>query len=189
MRPSLTRATGRSQAEWMSGCLCITLQGVMTLVPMDLFASPPQLSPISMCSDHLWWLITLKEVLYKQHLWFIFVYGKKTRTCSTHPASTHVYWEQTRAGDSKQSILHSEWRQQKTTWLQSVKYKLPVQMQSLPPHYLVLQIWMEDTNMRKQHDFLCIQELSLSSLTLSCIPLYRNCFWIFLNSVKWSYKT
>lgn len=115
MRPSLSRATGRSQAEWMSGCLCITLQGVMTLVPIDPFASLTQLSPISMCSDHLWWLITLKEVLYKQHLWFIFVYGKKTRTCSTHPASTHVCWEQTRAGDSKQSILHSEWRQQKTT--------------------------------------------------------------------------
>lgn len=50
--PSLSEARGTSQAEQMSGCLCIIFQGVMTLLPivsLHLF-----LNPISLCSDHLW---------------------------------------------------------------------------------------------------------------------------------------
>lgn len=37
--PSLSEARGRSQAERMSGCLCIIFQGVMTMFPIGSFAS------------------------------------------------------------------------------------------------------------------------------------------------------
>lgn len=37
--PSLSEARGRSQAERMSGCLCLIFQGVMTLFPVVSFAS------------------------------------------------------------------------------------------------------------------------------------------------------